>query len=208
MNEPTPKGDFSKLTDALLSFKQEAVDRTGSNTKLVLVRNVLRDMKRQIENTLALLELETTEELTAARHGLPVATHDAATGQRVIEGVFDGANMVGADGEKYHVPPNYASKSKLVEGDMLKLTISSTGAFIFKQIGPIERNRVVGELMRDDETNLWSVVGEGKKWNVLTASVTFFHGEPGDEAVILIPKTTPSKWAAVENIVKRAPEIV
>ena len=38
---------------------------------------------------------------------------------KILEGVFDGQNMVGSDGRQYIVPPNYASKSKLVEGDIL-----------------------------------------------------------------------------------------
>jgi len=37
---------------------------------------------------------------------------------------------------------------------------------------------------------------------VLTASVTYYKGEPGDEAIILVPKSTPSTWAALENVVK------
>ena len=40
-------------------------------------------------------------------------------GGKVIEGVFDGQNMIGPDGKQYPVPANYASKSKLVEGDVL-----------------------------------------------------------------------------------------
>jgi hypothetical protein len=39
---------------------------------------------------------------------------------KIIEGVFDGQNMVGSDGKTYPVPANYASKSKLVQGDILK----------------------------------------------------------------------------------------
>src|SRR5580704_1021794 len=48
---------------------------------------------------------------------------------KVIEGVFDGQNMVGSDGKTYPVPANYASKSKLVQGDILKLTIADDGVF-------------------------------------------------------------------------------
>ena len=44
-------------------------------------------------------------------------------GKRVVEGVFNGQNMIGGDGEEYPIPANYSSKSKLVEGDILKLTI-------------------------------------------------------------------------------------
>ena len=49
---------------------------------------------------------------------------------KVIEGVFDGQTMIGPDGKNYPVPANYASKSKLVEGDILKLTINEGGGFI------------------------------------------------------------------------------
>ena len=110
--------------------------------------------------------------------------------------------MIGPDGKQYNVPTNYASKSKLVEGDILKLTINLAGKFIYKQIGPIERKRVVGVLEQGSGGN-YTVVSEDKKWRVLTASATYFKGQDGDEVVILLPKTGESKWAAVENIVKQ-----
>jgi len=121
--------------------------------------------------------------------------------EKVIEGVFDGQNMVGADGRQYDVPANYASKSKLVEGDILKLTINNLGAFVYKQIKPIERKRIVGLLEFDDQDKQFYAVAEGKKWRLLTASVTYFKGEAGDEVVFLIPEDGGSRWAAVENIV-------
>ena len=62
-------------------------------------------------------------------------------GGKVIEGVFDGQNMVGPDNKQYPVPANYASKSKLVQWDVLKLTIADDGSFIYKQISPIERKK-------------------------------------------------------------------
>ena len=55
---------------------------------------------------------------------------------KIIEGVFDGQIMIGPDGKNYPVPANYASKSKLVEGDLMKLTITPDGKFLYKQIGP------------------------------------------------------------------------
>ncbi len=124
-------------------------------------------------------------------------------GDRVVEGVFDGMGMVGDDGKSYLVPPNYASKSKLVEGDMLKLTIGARGNFIYKQIGPIERQRIIGTLAYDQETGQYLVVAGGRSWKVLKASITYFKADAGDEAVILAPKNAPSKWAAVENVIKK-----
>lgn len=121
---------------------------------------------------------------------------------RVVDGVFDGEHMIGEDGKQYLVPPNYASKSKLVEGDMLRLTITDGGRFIFKQKGPNERQRMIGMLVYDEQTDHWFVAANGAKYRVLTASVTYYHGDAGDDAVILVPRETPSTWAAVENIIK------
>ena len=123
-------------------------------------------------------------------------------GEQVIEGVFNGQHMIGPDGKQYNVPPNYASKSKLVEGDILKLIISQNGKFIYKQIGPIERERVIGSLALGKNGDY--IVEQGsRRWRILTASVTYFKGESGDETVILVPKYGESNWAAVENIIAR-----
>lgn len=122
--------------------------------------------------------------------------------EKVVEGVFDGESMVGADGQRYDIPANYASKSKLVEGDILKLTINNLGSFIYKQIKPIERIRMVGVLEQDERNLQYYVVSDDKKWKLLTASVTYYKGEPGDEVVFLIPAEGGSRSAAVENIIK------
>lgn len=127
---------------------------------------------------------------------------EAVGGAKIIEGVFNGENMIGPDGKNYSVPANYASKSKLIEGDILKLTITPNGTFLYKQIGPIERVRVIGELEKTDNGN-FVVATENKAYKVLTASVTYFKGQAGDEVVVLVPKEGDSNWAAVENIVKK-----
>lgn len=127
-------------------------------------------------------------------------------GAKIIEGAFDGQNMLGPDGKQYSVPANYASKSKLVEGDVLKLTITRDGSFIYKQIGPIDRQRLIGQLSRDEVSGEYRVVAEGKSYKVLLASITYFKGEPGDEVVILVPALGDTRWAAVENIIKQSDE--
>lgn len=123
-------------------------------------------------------------------------------GGKIIEGVFDGQNMVGPDGKQYPVPANYASKSKLVVGDVLKLTISDDGSFIYKQIGPVERKKVLG-ILSADERGDFKVIAEGKSFRVLTASLTYFKSEPGDEVTIVIPQEGEAEWAAVENVIKK-----
>lgn len=127
-------------------------------------------------------------------------------GAKIIEGAFDGQNMLGPDGKQYSVPANYASKSKLVEGDVLKLTITRDGSFIYKQIGPIDRQRLIGQLSRDEVSGEYRVLAEGKSYKVLLASITYFKGEPGDEVVVLVPSVGDTRWAAVENIIKQSEE--
>lgn len=116
---------------------------------------------------------------------------------KVIEGVFDGQNMVGSDSKTYPVPANYASKSKLVQGDILKLTIAEDGAFLYKQIGPIPRKQVVGTLIL--ENGHYFVDVNTKKFRVLLASVTYFKAKPGDQVSVNVPEDdSAAEWAALE----------
>lgn len=128
-------------------------------------------------------------------HIAPVAKDDNLG--KVIEGVFDGQNMVGSDGKTYPVPANYASKSKLVQGDILKLTIADDGTFLYKQIGPIPRKQVVGQLRL--ENGHYFVEVNGKEYRVLLASVTYFKAKPGDQVSVNLPEDdSAAEWAALE----------
>lgn len=116
---------------------------------------------------------------------------------KVIEGVFDGQNMVGSDSKTYPVPANYASKSKLVQGDILKLTIAEDGTFLYKQIGPIPRKQLVGTLELVDG-HYFVKTGE-REYRVLLASVTYFKAKPGDQVSVNVPaEDLNAEWAALE----------
>lgn len=155
----------------------------------------LRSLIREAETNLGaanelLVSLVGDDEKIAA-----VAQQD--TLGKVIEGVFDGQNMVGSDSKIYPVPANYASKSKLVQGDILKLTISDDGAFLYKQIGPIPRKQLVGTL--NLEGGHYFVTVNDKNFRVLLASVTYFKAKPGDQVSINVPEDDSSaEWAALE----------
>lgn len=126
----------------------------------------------------------------------PRSSQEDVTG-KVIEGVFDGQVMMGPDGKSYPVPANYASKSKLVEGDMLKLTITEDGSFIYKQINRVERRQVIGTLVQHD--GVYYVEVNGREYRILLASVTYFRIALGDQVTIIIPEDNPdATWAAVE----------
>lgn len=116
---------------------------------------------------------------------------------KVIEGVFDGQTMTGPDGKTYPVPANYASKSKLIEGDILKLTIADDGGFVYKQIGPVARRQIIGTLMSHD--GAYYVEAGGKEYRVLLASVTYFKAKTGDQISIIVPEDNrDAEWAAIE----------
>ncbi|MBI4122438.1 MAG: hypothetical protein HY462_00400 [Parcubacteria group bacterium] len=171
-----------------------------SSNQVVLLKQMLERTEKQlatIKGMLAKLEQGEKIELTPTK---PKIAPDAEG--EVVEGVFDGVNMVGSDGKIYTVPANYASKSKLVEGDLLKLTIAEDGTFIYKQIGPVERKRVRSTLLQDDDTGEYSVLSQGHTYKVLAASITYYKGEVGDEVVVLVPVDKQSTWAAVENVIK------
>lgn len=116
---------------------------------------------------------------------------------KIIEGVFDGQSMVGSDAKNYPVPANYASKSKLVQGDILKLTIADDGSFLYKQIGPVPRKQVVG-VLKLENGHYYVDVGT-KMYRVLLASVTYFKAKPGDQVSVNVPEDdTHAEWAALE----------
>jgi hypothetical protein len=181
-----------------------------SQSKYLLIQKILKNIHDNLGKVIDVLEqgpeeVDNFEEtLSGVSQQLKNVEDELALAgeERVIEGVFDGEKMIAQDGQEYTVPANYASKSKLVEGDILKLTITKNGDFLYKQIGPVQRKKIVGQLILDDDDNYY-VVADKKKWKILPASVTYFKGDIGDEVVILVPKDAQSKWAAVENIVKK-----
>ena len=57
--------------------------------------------------------------------------------------------MLGSDGNRYPIPVNYSSKSKLVQGDKMKLTIEANGKMLYKQIMQIAREIKTGLLSQE-----------------------------------------------------------
>lgn len=173
-------------------------DKGQELQKITAIREMIANAERTIQSARAMLaQLEGKP----AKKVHTLASFAESEGE-VVEGVFDGQVMMGTDGKQYPVPANYASKSKLVEGDMLKLTITPDGSFVYKQIGPVERRRLIGILSQDDLGN-HVVIAEGKAYRVLLASVTYFKAEPGDEVTVVVPRDSESVWGAIENLVKK-----
>lgn len=123
---------------------------------------------------------------------------------KIVEGVFNGETMMDKNNKEHPVPANYASKSKLVPGDILKLTIKEDGSFLYKQIGPTERKRIIGTLTYED--GQYKVIAQGKAYKVLLASVTYFKAEIGDKITLVIPEVEDSDWGAIENVLPKDTE--
>lgn len=118
---------------------------------------------------------------------------------KIIEGIFDGEQMLGKDGQKYPVSPNYASKSQLVVGDKLKLTITQDGRFLYKQIGPVDRKYVVCKLEKSGSQ--YYAMCKDKKYRILLASVTYFKANIGDKLTVVVPESEDADWSAVVNVI-------
>ena len=165
----------------------------------------LKTLKKLIET--AETNLAGAKELLTSLVGSEeTVTPTATTGKagaietgKIIEGAFDGQYMVGPDGKNYPVPANYASKSKLVQGDQLKLIIGDDGSFIYKQIGPVERKKLIGTLNLKD--GAYFVEARGREYHVLFASVTYFKAQPGDQVTMVIPDEGDAEWAAIEAVI-------
>jgi hypothetical protein len=170
-----------------------------NNEKIQALREMIYSAEKTLQGAKSmLLQLEGKKKVGRKKK---ISEEDLEEG-RIIEGTFDGQIMIGTDGKQYPVPANYASKSKLVEGDMLKLTITPDGSFIYKQIGPTDRKRLIGVVSLDAESNYF-VAAEGKAYKVLLASITYFKVEPGDEVTLVIPKNISSDWGSIENVLQK-----
>jgi len=177
--------------------KEKELDDQDRSHKIQSLRDMINSAERTIQSAKAmLLQLEGKK-----KTGRRKKTESEAEGT-IVEGTFDGQLMNSTDGKQYPVPANYASKSKLVEGDMLKLIITPDGSFIYKQIGPIERKHALGVVSQDETGNCY-IIANGKPYRVLLASITYFRVEPGDEVAIILPRDIDTSWAAIENILQK-----
>jgi len=128
-------------------------------------------------------------------------TYTESGDTQVIEGVFDGYFMIGADKKKYPVPMNYSSKSKLIPGDVLKLRIMSDGKLIYKLTGQANRQYVKATLSKSDENKYTAITDDGKIYYLNQAAVTYYKGKTGDELTIIINADGLGNFAALEAII-------
>ena len=177
----------------------------AEDDSLVQIQELIDTAQSSLKTAESLLRsLTGVTDVSLERHTLRASSMGGASSTvsgKVVEGIFDGQNMVDSTGQTYPVPANYASKSKLVEGDGMKLTITDEGKFIYKQIAPVKRRTAVGSLIKED--GQFKILVEGKVYRVLLASVTFYRAEVGDQVTILLPEEDDAEWGAVEAVIPK-----
>lgn len=176
----------------------------SQKSKLVTAYELLRSAESAIasaKDVLASLEEGVGERYSSASESISGGEFSEPRfegNEKVIEGAFDGQNMIGQDQRVYPVPANYASKSKLIPGDRLKLTIAENGAFKYKQIGPVPRHEVVGIVTYND--GQYQIMVENKLYKVLLASITYYKAEVGSKVTVILPQEGESEWCAIEHL--------
>lgn len=116
----------------------------------------------------------------------------------VVEWVYDWLYMLWSDGKKYPVPLNYASKSKLISWDTLKLTILPNGKLMYKLISPAPRTYVRATLSQSWNEYL-AIWDNGKTYKLNPAAVTYFDLKVWDEMSIIINAEGKWEFAAIES---------
>lgn len=162
---------------------------------IITAEKSLKNAKKLLTDLIKDNELDLNKTVNLDTSGLH--SYNSENSQ-IIEWVFTGEDMYGVDGNKYPIPANYASKSKIVQGDKLKLTIAANGKMLYKQILPIERETIIW-LLSEDKWK-YQAVANWKTYDLLTAAVTHCWANIWDSLVLIIPKWKDATFAAIDNV--------
>ncbi len=172
---------------------------------IIAIKDFILTAEKSIKNAKTLLKdliednnLNLEQDIDLNVKGLNSYNSDES---KIIEWVFTGSDMLWSDGNKHPVPANYASKSKLVQWDKLKLTVNKLGKMLYKQIQPIERETKVWILTK--EKWVYQVLADWEIYWVLTAAVTHFKAEIWDNVAIIVPAWKKATFAAIDNIIPK-----
>ena len=153
------------------------------------IKNLLQSALNQIEKVQN--AIETLEQAERKSH------YQSIPG---TEGVFDGQYLIAQDGRKTEVPINYAAKSKLVYGDILKV-FTDSGKQIFKQIDRVERKKIEGVLAKKE--GKWYLLSDAGSYRISDIAAEYGKAELNDKASALIPaENTKVPFACLDRIYK------
>lgn len=172
---------------------------------IIAIRDFIISAEKSIKNAKKLLKDILDENNINLETEVDLSTNWLNTynswSSKIIEWIFTWEEMLWSDWNSYPVPVNYASKSKMVQWDKLKLTIEANWKMVYKQIAPIEREIKTWLLTKEKEK--YQVVADWKTYNVLTAAVTHFKWNIWDTMSILIPSWKEATFAAIDSIIPK-----
>lgn len=174
--------------------------------RIAAIRDFIDASEKSLKNAKKLLAEILKEENIDLSSDLDLDTKGLSSYEswesKIIEWVFTGEDMLWVDNNNYIVPVNYASKSKLVQWDRMKLTIEGSGKMLYKQIKQIDRETRVWLLTQDK--GRYQVVADGVSYDVLKAAVTHFKAEIGDNVTVLVPAWKEATFGAIEAVMPKA----
>ena len=177
---------------------------TGQDKKIATIYDLLNASQKSL-NTAKQLMREVMQQ-QGIRAGKPEFELDTLHSYdsweaKVIEWVFTGENMLGVDKNIYPVPQNYASKSLLVQWSKLKATIWADGRIVYKIIDEIPYETLTGTIIKDKDR--FQILANGKVYNVLMASITYYKWNVGDTVSVRIPQGKQATFACVEAVIPK-----
>ena len=106
-------------------------------------------------------------------------------------GIFDGQNVVDEEGIEYEVNTNYASKSKLIDGDKMIVIIYANGDLRFKTHSPVARTTFIGKITAEG-----TVIDESyREYRVIPSSIAYYRLQEGD--IVACETGLNCAWAAI-----------
>lgn len=162
---------------------------------IIAAENSIRTAKHLLSS---ILGTQMKSQFSASTEWLSSYTSEEAA---IVEGVFIGDSMLGADGNTYPVPHNYASKSLLVQGSRLKAIISPNGKITYKIIEEIPYEVQLGIVTKNGDR--YQVTTDKNSYHVLMAAITFHKCQIWDTVSIRIPKGKEATYAVIESVIPK-----
>lgn len=126
--------------------------------------------------------------------------------ENIIYGKLAEDGFRGDDGKTYPISANYVSKSRLLIGDTLKLTLDDRG-ISYKQIELVPRRTVIAIVqVSADSEKYYAVTISGEAYEIPFASASFYKLRNGDEVVVIIPrrKEDSGGMCAIDGAIKNS----
>lgn len=202
-DDDTSKKKPTKKTTSSTKNTAKKTTNQDLNPILKVLSNIETELKRaklMIQQLQAWKSFDTDINLSLEQVASALPTHNDE-GEKIIEGVYDGYFMIWSDKKKYPVPMNYASKSKLIPWDVLKLRVMEDGKLIYKLIGQADRKYIRATLTKTDDNKYAALSDEGTIYGLNQAAVTYYKGKTGDELSIIINNDWVGNFAAIEALI-------